>query len=159
MSPLEIGRPPRRAGFFRNIFIVMMIVGVVIGGYFVVPKFEWKAPQIKITPDVDTLGIAPIEIDVTEQGSGLKSIAVSLSANGTEYPLVSEQYEQPVMQKHLSVALAAKLAGVKEGPAVLRVNARDRSWWSFFRGNETALQKNVTIDITPPTIELIADDR
>lgn len=159
MSPLEIGRPPRRAGFFRNIFIIVLTVGVVVGGYFVIPRFEWRAPQIKITPDVDTLGIAPIDIEVTEQGSGLKSIAASLSANGSEYPLVSEQYEQPVMQKKLSIALASKLTGVKEGPAVLRVNARDRSWWSFFRGNETVLQKNVTIDITPPTLELIADDR
>ncbi|HZA55875.1 MAG TPA: M23 family metallopeptidase, partial [Candidatus Udaeobacter sp.] len=32
------------------------------------------------------------------------------------------------------------------------------SLWSFFRGNEGVVQKNVTIDITPPTIELISDD-
>ncbi len=62
------------------------------------------------------------------------------------------------MEKKFTVALSAKLAGVKEGPAVLRVTARDRSWWRFFRGNETVLQKNITIDITPPTLELIADD-
>jgi murein DD-endopeptidase MepM/ murein hydrolase activator NlpD len=42
---------------------------------------------------------------------------------------------------------------------VLRISARDRSLWSFFRGNQTSLQKSVTIDITPPTLELIADDR
>ena len=28
-----------------------------------------------------------------------------------------------------------------------------------FRGNEAVLEKNLTIDITPPTLELIADDR
>ena len=48
---------------------------------------------------------------------------------------------------------------MKEGPAVLRVSARDASLWNFFRGNETVIQKNLTIDLTPPTIELVADDR
>jgi murein DD-endopeptidase MepM/ murein hydrolase activator NlpD len=42
---------------------------------------------------------------------------------------------------------------------VLRVSARDRSLWNFFRGNETVMQKIVAIDITPPALELIADDR
>ena len=42
---------------------------------------------------------------------------------------------------------------------MLRVSARDASLWNFFSGNETVLEKNLTIDITPPTLELIADDR
>jgi murein DD-endopeptidase MepM/ murein hydrolase activator NlpD len=50
------------------------------------------------------------------------------------------------------------LTGIKEGPAVFRVSARDGSLWGFFKGNETVIQKNVTIDITPPTVELMADD-
>jgi hypothetical protein len=39
------------------------------------------------------------------------------------------------------VALA-KLPGMKEGPAVLRVIARDASLWHFFSGNEAVLEKN-----------------
>ena len=61
------------------------------------------------------------------------------------------------MQTKVTV-LSSKLAGIKEGPAVFRVNARDRSLWGFFKGNETVIQKNVSIDITPPALELIADD-
>ena len=57
------------------------------------------------------------------------------------------------------VALSSKLAGLKEGPAVLRISARDGSLWNYFGGNETVIEKNVSIDITPPTVELIADDR
>jgi murein DD-endopeptidase MepM/ murein hydrolase activator NlpD len=49
--------------------------------------------------------------------------------------------------------------GVKEGPAVLRIAARDASLWQWFKGNETVLEKSVTVDITPPTLDLIADDR
>jgi Peptidase family M23 len=157
MSALEIGRPPRRVGLRGN-FLIVLLIGLLAGGYFLIPRFEWRSPQIKVTPEAETLGLGEIEIDVTERGTGLRSISASLTAGGIEHSLAAEEYVEPVMQKKITVALSSKLTGLKEGPAVLRVSARDRSLWSFFRGNETVLQKNLTIDITPPTIELIADD-
>lgn len=159
MSALEFGKPRRRFVPGRGIVYLLLIIIVIAGGYVLVPRFEWRRPQIKITPDTDTIGLAPLDIEVTEQGTGLKSFTAVLTSGGTEYPLVSEQYDQPVMQKKFAVALSSKLAGLKEGPAVLRVTARDRSLWNFFRGNETVVRKNLTIDITPPTLELLADDR
>jgi hypothetical protein len=42
------------------------------------------------------------------------------------------------MQTKLTV-LPKKLTGIKEGPAVFRVSARDRSLWGFFKGNETVI--------------------
>ena len=83
-----------------------------------------------------------------------------LNAGGTDYPLANEQYDQPLMQKKFTVALSAKLTGAERRTGrVARYSAKDRSLWRFFRGNETIVQKNVTIDITPPSLELIADDR
>jgi murein DD-endopeptidase MepM/ murein hydrolase activator NlpD len=159
MPSTEFSKPPRRSTLAKPvIYGIAALVPLLAIAYFTVPKFEWHAPQVKVTPDTDTIGLAPIEIEVTERGTGLKSVAINLSSNGTEHPLAAEQYEQPVRQKKLAVALSSKLTGLKEGPAVLRIQARDRSLWSFFRGNETIVQKNVTIDITPPTLELIADD-
>ncbi len=159
MSALEFGKPRRRFVPGIGIVAAILLIGVGAGAYFLVPRFEWHKPQVKITPDTDAIGLAPLEVEVTEQGTGLKSFSVVLSAGGIDYPLANEQYDQPVMQKKFTVALSAKLSGLKEGPATLRVSAKDRSLWSFFRGNETVLQKNVSIDITPPTLELIADDR
>ena len=157
MSALEIGKARRGIGFSRNILYLVLIGLFIAGGYFTVPKFEWHKPQIKITPDTDAIGLAPIEIQINERGSGLKSVSVTLSTGGAETPLITEQYDEPTMQKNITL-VSSKLTGIKEGPAVFRVSARDRSLWSFFRGNEGVVQKNVTIDITPPTIELISDD-
>ena len=158
MSALELGRPKRRFAPGPGLVYAVLIVIVLAGGYWLVPRFEWHSPQIKITPDIDTIGLAPLQVNVSDQGRGLKSFGAVLTSGGTEYSLVSEQYDLPVMQKTFTLSLA-KLNGLKEGPAVLRITARDRSWWSFFRGNETVVQKNLTVDITPPTLELIADDR
>ena len=157
MTTFELGRPPKRPIALRSIVIVAVLAAVVGGGYFLVPRFEWHKPQIKITPDTDTLGLAPVEVSISEKGTGLKLAAVTLSMAGAERPLFSERYDQPTMQTKFTV-VSSKLTGVTEGPAVLRVTALDRSLWSFFGGNESVVQKNVIIDITPPTVELIADD-
>ena len=159
MTAFDLGPPPWKSGaMIKKIVFILLVLAVVAGGYFVLPKFEWNAPQVKLTPDTDVLALKPIEVEVTERGTGLESLTVTLTTGGTEHALVNEKYDQPVMQKKVTVAVTAKLTGVKEGPAVLRISARDRSLWRFFRGNQTVIEKNLTIDITPPTLELLADD-
>ena len=159
MSALEFGKPKRRFVPARGILFALLVVLLIGGGYWLLPRFEWHKPQLKITPDSDTFGLGALTIEANDRGSGLKTFSATLNSAGADFTLVSEQYAEPVMQKNFTVTLSSKLTGLKEGPAVLRVSARDRSLWSFFRGNETSVQKNVTIDITPPTLELIADDR
>ena len=159
MSALEFGKPKRRFELGGGTLLIVLAVGLIAGGFWLVPRFEWHKPAIKITPDSDTIGLGTIVIEASDRGSGLKSFSATLTSSGTDFPLVSEQYPEPVMQKSASIALSSKLTGLKEGPAVLRVSARDRSLWGFFRGNESSVQKNITIDISPPTIEVIADDR
>ncbi|MGZ8480313.1 MAG: M23 family metallopeptidase [Candidatus Binatia bacterium] len=159
MSALELGRPKRSFVPGPGVIYTLLLAIVVAGGYYLVPRFEWHKPQIKITPDSETLGLGTLQIEVTEQGTGLKSFSAVLNSGGTDYPLASEQYSELTLQKKLTVMLSSKLAGLKEGPAVLRVSARDNSLWNLFRGNEMAMQKNLTIDITPPTLEIVADDR
>jgi murein DD-endopeptidase MepM/ murein hydrolase activator NlpD len=157
MSTSESERPAKRFPTTIVIFLIIAI-GLVGGGYYLAPRFEREAPQIKL-PDADVLGAAPMEIVVADPGAGLKSVSATLTVGGTEHTLVSEQYAQPPHEKKIAVALPSSLAGIKEGSAVLQVSARDASLWNFFHGNETVVQKNLTIDLTPPTIELVADDR
>jgi murein DD-endopeptidase MepM/ murein hydrolase activator NlpD len=142
------------------LIVVLAIVFAAIAGgaYLLAPRFESEPPQITFAPEVDTLGLAPLEIRVADKGAGLKALTATLSQGGTDHKLAAEQFDRPVGEKTTTVVLS-KVPGVKEGPAVLRVTARDASLWHFFGGNNAALEKNVTIDITPPTLELVADDR
>jgi len=137
------------------VFLLIVIAGLAAGAYTLWPRFESDPPLISVSPNVDVLGVAPLEIQVTDKGTGLKSFRATLSQGGSEHSLASDQFAQPVGEKKIAVALA-KVPGVKEGPAVLRVTARDAS---LFSGNDATLEKNVAIDITPPMLELIADDR
>jgi murein DD-endopeptidase MepM/ murein hydrolase activator NlpD len=146
----------RRSKLPIVVALLLIVVAAVAGaGYYLWPRLESAPPQIAVSPSVDMVGVAPLEIQITDKGTGLKSVTATLSQDGTEHSLAAEQFAPPVGEKKIAVSLA-KVPGVKEGPAVLRVTARDASLWN---GNEAKLEKNITIDITPPTLELIADDR
>jgi len=154
MSTFASSRPRSKLPIL--IVLLVIIVAVLVGGgLYMRPRFESDPPQIAVSPNVDVVGAAPLEIQISDKGTGLKGVMATLSQGGTDYPIASEQFAQPVGEKKISVSVA-KVTGVKEGPAVLRIVARDAALW---RGNEGKLEKNITIDITPPTIELIADDR
>lgn len=154
MSTFSSDRPRSKRPFVIALLLIV-IAGVAGGAVYLWPRFESQPPQISVSPNVDVLGVAPLDIQVTDAGTGLKSVTATLSQGGAELSLAAERFDQPVGEKRFAVALA-KVAGVKEGPAVLRIAARDAS---LFRGNQAVLEKNVTIDVTPPTVELIADDR
>ena len=153
MSAYEPDRPRRRFPALV-VLLVILAAGLVAGMIVLRPRFESQAPQIRLAPDADVIGNAPLEISVTDAGAGLKSLSIMLG----ETSIAAERFASPVAEKKASVTLA-KLPGVKEGPATLRVVARDASLWKFFKGNETVLERKITIDLTPPSVALVADDR
>src|SRR5690349_21261103 len=119
--------------------LIAVVVGVIIaaafGAYYLHPRFESQPPQVQLSSDTDALGAGALEIRVSDAGSGLKSIEVKLG----DATVAAEQFAQPVREKTVSLAIG-KLQGVKEGPATLRIVARDAS---LFRGNETVLEKKL----------------
>lgn len=157
MSDFESDRSGKKLSPARLVLLVAVIL-LLAAAWFLAPRFEREAPQIRLSPDSGALGLGTLEIEAADVGAGLKAVTATLSAGGTELALASEQFDRPVAQKKITVA-TSKLQGIKEGPAVLRVSARDASLWNLFRGNETLVEKNISIDITPPTVELVADDR
>lgn len=141
------------------VFLLLIILGALgAGAFYLRPRFESEPPVIALSSNADVIGTAALEISVSDRGRGLKSVTATLSQAGVEHKVGFEQFDEPVADRKIVIA-PAKVAGIKEGPAVLRVVARDASLWNSFNGNEAVLEKNLTIDITPPTLELIADDR
>jgi murein DD-endopeptidase MepM/ murein hydrolase activator NlpD len=153
MSAYDNDRPRRKLPLVLFLLVVLL-VGLIAGGVYLRPRFESQPPQVRLTPDADVIGNAPLQISVTDAGAGLKSLSITLG----DSRIAAEQFASPVAEQKVSVALA-KLPGVKEGTATLRIAARDASLWGWFKGNQTVVQKQIVIDLTPPTLELIADDR
>lgn len=139
-------------------FAALLVAALLVGGWYLRPRFESEPPVVTVTPNADVIGMAPIQVNVSDPGSGLKSVSVTLSSGGTEHKVGFEQSSEVVREKSFSID-PTRIAGLKEGAAVLRVTARDASLANLFKGNESVLEKKLTVDVTPPTLELVADDR
>jgi murein DD-endopeptidase MepM/ murein hydrolase activator NlpD len=157
MSTFSSDRP-RSKGPVVLFLLVLILAALGAGAWYLHPRFEADPPLITLSNNADVMGAAPIEIVVSDKGTGLRSVIATVSQGGAQQPLANEQFAQPVPEKKIAFTLA-KVPGIKEGPATLRITARDASLWHSFKGNETVLEKTITIDVTPPTLNLIADDR
>ncbi|HET7730577.1 MAG TPA: M23 family metallopeptidase, partial [Usitatibacter sp.] len=157
MSTFSSDRP-RSKGPVLLVLLVIVIVALAAGAWYLRPRFETDPPRIALSTNAETLGAAPLEIAVTDTGRGLKSVTATVTQGTTEHKVAFEQFGEPVFEKKIAVELA-KVPGIKEGPATLRVSARDASLWHSFNGNEAVLEKSFVLDVTPPTLDLVADDR
>ena len=143
----------------RVLLYLLLLVVIVAGGLWARWQFEWTAPVISIKLDQGYIGTRPFEIEIVDQGTGLKNAAVVLRAGERDYPIVSEEYDSGVKSKKFSITLTPDKVQHADGPGVLRVTARDRSFWGFFNGNEATQELYVVVDMTPPTLHLISTDR
>jgi hypothetical protein len=152
MSLYEPERPRRKLPAIL-VLLVVLAAGLIAGAIYLRPRFESQPPQIGVSPDGDAIGLAPLEITVLDAGSGLKSFAVTLSSGGTETVLASENFEVPVAEK--AERLLAKVEGIKGRPGDAAHRGARRL---AVQGNEAVVQRQLP-DLTPPTLELVADDR
>jgi len=158
--PIHESRKPQggRAALVIAIILVAGAAALAGAAYHFRSRLESEPPRIALSPDTDMLGPVPFQVEVTDGGAGLRSVTARLTQGGAEQVIASEHYAKPVPGKKFAVALTRD-SPIKEGPAVLHVTARDASLWHWLAGNETVLEKNLTIDLTPPTLELVGDDR
>jgi len=146
---------------FRSILVVFLVV--VLGGATVLTfrRCERGAPSVA-APDALSLGREPktLVLDVADDGSGLRSLAVELVLPAGATPLLQKSWpggllsggETQPTQERIEVPVDPKGLGLKDGAATLRVRARDWSWSGFFAGNETVAELPLTIDLKPPRV-------
>lgn len=141
-------------------FLYIFILIIIIGGFiYVYPEIEWSSPEVKINLRSENIGTRPFDIEVLDQGKGLKNVTVLLSGEHGESILVNKNYPEGVKGDKITVKLDPKKLGVKGGPAELKVSAEDRSRIKIFSGNETTVNKQVNLDLVPPKVDVISTDQ
>ena len=172
MSPPPSISPP--AGFRRgtarrrSAFPLWIVLGVVaLGGILLlVLRAEPFAPTATLETPIDTVGHATaIRVAAHDRGSGLARVEVRLVPGGGGNPAIVASAVYPaihwgwsrsgVNDTVLTTTVDAAAAGLPEGPATLQVFASDHSWLAGFR-HAPLLTRPVTVDLTPPTLELVA---
>jgi murein DD-endopeptidase MepM/ murein hydrolase activator NlpD len=156
----------QRDGIWRRRFRMMVALIVVGGGVFLATtKLEWHRPTAELVHPVDALGRAgTIDVHLIDAQTGLSRSRVEIESGATRTVLASEEYPAASWRKStrlettISVPLAAVERKIPEGPATIRVYADDYSWLRWFRRERPILEAQATIDLTPPTLEVLSTE-
>ncbi|MGH7819952.1 MAG: hypothetical protein ACREQ9_09275, partial [Candidatus Binatia bacterium] len=140
-----------------------LVIGAVVGiAWLVWVKFEWFRPTAALRSPLASIGQnTVVQLDVSDVGSGLRSVEVALEAGGTRFVLLSEEYPavdwrgSGVGQKSFELPVDPRAAKIPEGEAALVVRATDHSWLNVLMSRPPPLSETVVVDYTPPTIEVL----
>ena len=102
-------------------------------------------------------------LEVEDPRSGIRQVWVAVLQDGKESVLLLDRYFPAgsilsggaVRKETVSVALDAKAAGLKDGPAMLRLVTRDYSWRKWGKGNQVYQDQEIVIDTRPPGVEVL----
>jgi hypothetical protein len=143
------------------IMVAIVLLGVL--GWYIVVKVEGVEPEISFTPVSDSLGESQtLQVSVSDEGSGLRSLRVVLEKNKKEIPLLEKTFPSAgfgrggeVKNETIPIPIEPKKLGFTDGQITLRVTLRDYSWRRWFHGNKKVLEKTLEIDTKPPEIEVL----
>lgn len=147
----------------RLIALVVAVVAVLAGGLVFWRMFDSQPPQVVIEPAVKAVGRqANLDLTVTARGNpGLRSVAVELVSQGKRHPLIREEYPAGgffgggTQEKKVHVEADLSGLGLTEGEAQLEVSADTHAWHFVPPRPEPILVQPISIDLTPPSVELL----
>jgi len=114
---------------------------------------EFEKPAIDLKEDLSTIGPGrSIAMTVSDQKSGIRNVAVTISQEGKDQVILSENYPGGTKEQALSPELNLHGLHLKDGPATITITAEDHSWLK----NRTTLAVETSIDTVPPQIGLIS---
>lgn len=149
----------------RSFLIILAIFLILVAGaaVFLWPFFEGQGPQITLTPAPAALGREnTLDLKVTDQGRGIKSVKVALIQQGREKVILQQDFPASFWQRTGQAEFSQKLSleplklGLAQGEATLVVEVRDRSFSNFLHGNLARYELGTTIDTVPPRIGVLS---
>jgi len=140
------------------LIIVVILAG--IGLVLFAPFFERKPPKIQLlSPKGYINAKSTIDLSLVDRPTGLKEAQVTLQQGERSWRLYAGTFHAGTYGIRIPLVIEPGKLGLKEGPAVLMVRATDRSLWNLGRGNTATAKVQLTVDYTPPLVELLDNTR
>ncbi len=142
--------------------LVLAILGSLAGAAAFL-RCEGTPPRIEVdSPIYLRRGAVPVEVTLSDPGSGLRALRVTLVHAGGEIPLVDHRFEGSLLRggasgrapERFRFEVDAGALGLPEGEARAIFLARDHSWRDFLRGNRAQREVPVVVDRRPPRISV-----
>ncbi len=160
-----VSRRKKRSLF--PLFLILTLLLAVGGGYVYLTYFEGVKPLIETEQINSSIGKnTPLSISFSDPKSGLRSIRISLSQEQVEKQILAKEFPKTKksanaehQKETVNIDIDIKALGLKDGEALLTIEASDYSMRRFMKGNLSQQTVNVIIDTQAPKINIIHSER
>ncbi|HEV8441578.1 MAG TPA: M23 family metallopeptidase [Methylomirabilota bacterium] len=146
---------------FRLWFTLFLVPALVVAGAVSYLGWRQSVPgvRVELTPAPKFIGLkTPLTLDLRATRGAVRSVEVRISQGGGAPVVVTQQtFAEPAgSQQRVELTVAGKELGLREGAATLEVRARDGFWRPIRIDDRAIVNAPVTVDLTPPTLEVLA---
>lgn len=144
-------------------FVLFLAILGSLAGAAAFLRCEGTPPALEVdAPIYLRRGPVPVEVTLSDPGSGLRSLRVTLRHAGGELLLVDHRFEGSLLRggtagripERFRFEVDSKALGLPEGEARALFLARDFSWRDFLRGNRIEREVPVVIDRRRPRVSI-----
>jgi murein DD-endopeptidase MepM/ murein hydrolase activator NlpD len=147
---------PQRSRFRLSILILAVLVVAVVGS---IAFLGWRQsiPRVRVASPLPSLLGHATPVTVTlEAARGRVARAEVRLVQGGPPVVVATGEGGPGQRAEISATVEPARLGLREGPATLEVWARDDVWRPLRLDDRPVATQPVTIDLTPPRIDIVA---
>jgi murein DD-endopeptidase MepM/ murein hydrolase activator NlpD len=150
---------PQRSRAKLWVLVVLILLLAVVGS---VSYLGWRqtVPGVQVvSPPPRFLGLkTPVTVVLEARRGNVTSVEVRVTQSGAATP-VTKRDAVLGPRAEIPLVLEGSALGLREGAATLEVWARDDFWRPLRRADRAIASYPVTVDLTPPKIELLAATR
>jgi hypothetical protein len=119
------------------------------------------AVRVEFEPEPKFIGArTPITLVLRARRGGVQSVDIRLNQGGTRVNVAQQAFSDPASnEQRVQIVVKGGTLGLREGAANLEVRARDGFWRPIRVDDRMIANLPVTLDFTPPTLEVLAATR
>ncbi len=148
-----------RSGW-KTWLLVIFVLSVVIVGAISYLGWRQSVPGVRgaLLPPPSFIGLkTPLTLALTAARGGLAAVEVRLVQGTQKVTVIQQTFPPPqANEQRLSLTVEGRALGLREGAATLEVYARDAFWRPIRVDDRPILTQPVTLDLTPPTLDLLS---
>ena len=151
----------------KKAVLTLVFFGVVIPlAWILFHKYEGSIPEVDISlPSQYLKKSYEMNLNVKDEGTGLRRVMVSLMQNGNEKVLLDKKYppssifslysDNKTIQDSFTIPVESRKYGMNDGDATIRILVTDYSWHGWNKGNQFYEEHPVIIDTKPPQVKIL----
>lgn len=151
--------PVPRAGWKTWVIVTLILALLIVGS---ISYLGWR----QSVPGVEARFLTPLTyiglrtslfLQLTATRGGVAALEIRLVQGREKVTVVRQDFPSPrANEQRVNLTIEGKTLGLREGSATLEVRARDGFWRPIRIEERPILVQRVTLDLTPPTLELLA---